>query len=837
MEHSAGDASSEHPVAWSGSFIAGAAAPESGRSAAPYFRREFEVGPGLRSARLHMSALGLIEARVNGRRVGDEVLCPGWTSYRHRLVVRSHDVSDLLVSGRNAVGAMVGEGWAVGRLGWASRRAVWSDRPAAFLHLDLDYGDRVEVVVTDHHWRASAGAVLENSIYDGESYDARAEPDGWAMAGFDDREWELAEPVEWDMGTLEPPLSPPIRRIEELAIRELLTTPSGQTVADFGQVLTGWVRLTVDGPPGSVISLRHCELLVDGEPDFESNRTAAATDRYTLRGDGPETWEPHFTFHGFRYVVVDGWPGPMDLESLTAVVIHTDMDRTGWFESSDESLNQLHRNVVWSFRGNAVGIPSDCPQRDERLGWTGDINVFGPTAAFLYDVRGFLGSWLRDVALEQKELDGVPMVVPDALGFGGLTTAVWGDVAVSLPWNLYVEYGDATALRRQYPSMKAFVESVVPLLDERGLWSKGFQFGDWLDPDAPPTQPGNAKTEPALVANAYLSRVLDEFQSAAGVVGEDADRAWAADLRRRVASAFVHEWVAPSGRLANESQTAYALAICFGLLEPDQQERAGRRLAELVTEAGFHIGTGFAGTPWLLHALTRTGQTEIAYRVLTQTTPPSFLYPISMGATTIWERWDAVLPDGRLNSTGMTSLNHYALGTVADWLHRTVGGVEATEAGYRRVRVAPIPGGGLTWARTVHDTVHGRITVQWRNDGDTRVVEVSVPEGITADVLLPGHASKSQETVGPGEHRWEYAVPAEPWGQYSLDTPFPVLRADADVWARLSAVFDRLQPGVGHYIDYVQRQHPNLRAVLDHGLAGAEVETDLQVALSSVAVT
>ena len=315
----------------------------------------------------------------------------------------------------------------------------------------------------------------------------------------------------------------------------VFTSPAGATVVDFGQVLSGWVRLTVAGPAGTEVTLRHCELLVGGEPEFETNRTALATDRYVLRGGGPETWEPAFTFHGFRYAVVEGWPGAVTPDALTAVVVHSDMERTGWFETSDERLNQLHANVVWSFRGNAVGLPTDCPQRDERLGWTGDINAFGPTAAFLYDVRSFLESWLEDLAAEQQEQGSVPMVVPDVTRLLPSTpTALWGDVAVSLPWTLFVEYGDLNALRRQYPSMKAFVESVVPRLDESGSWTRGFQFGDWLDPDAPPGNPRQAKTETGLVATAYLCRTLDQLCSAARVLGHGEDEEWSAALGARV---------------------------------------------------------------------------------------------------------------------------------------------------------------------------------------------------------------------------------------------------------------------------------------------------------------
>jgi alpha-L-rhamnosidase len=805
----------EVPRQWHASFIAAARSHADQPGPAPYFRREFEVGAGLRQARLHVSAIGVIEVHLNGTRVGDEVLCPGWTSYRHRIVVSSHDVTKLVLDGRNAVGAVVGEGWAVGRIGFSGQRAQWSDRPAAFVQLELDYGDRTELVCSDERWRTSTGAWLADGLYDGETYDARLAPDGWAVVGFDDRSWEPAQVVVWNLDTLEPRRAPPIRRTQELPASRVFTSPGGVTVVDFGQELSGWVRVRVEGPPGTEVTIRHCELLVGGEPEFETNRTAAATDRYVLRGDGPEVWEPAFTFHGFRYAVIEGWPGEPTPDAFTAVVVHTDMERTGWFETSDERLNRLHDNVVWSFRGNAVGLPTDCPQRDERLGWTGDINAFGPTAAFIYDVRSFLASWLDDLAAEQQENGTVPMVVPDVTRLLPSTpTALWGDVAVSLPWTLYLEYGDLPALRHRYPSMKGFVESVVPLLDESGSWTKGFQFGDWLDPDAPPDKPRQAKTETGLVATAYLCRTLDQLGSAARVLGHEDDEEWCSALGSRVRAGFAREWVTPSGRVANETQTAYSLAICFGLLNPEQERHAADRLVELTAKAGFHIGTGFAGTPWLLHALTLTGHTDVAYWVLTQTTPPSFLYPLTMGATTIWERWDSVMPDGTLNSTGMTSLNHYALGSVADWLHRVVGGIVPIEPGYRRCRLAPQPGGGLTRARATHETVHGRIEVEWNALPDGRVMRVEVPPGVEAEVILPGHPDGLVAVVDEGTHTWKYAT--QPTGNgYPLNTPFSVLRSDPETWARVAAVVNRLFPAVDNLIDYIEENNVHLQAMLE----------------------
>jgi alpha-L-rhamnosidase len=792
---------------WVASFITSPDFPTGELAApAPYLRTEFEATEGLRRATLHVTALGLIEAHLNGARVGDEVLAPGWTSYDHRLVVSSSDVTEEIRSGANALGVILGQGWAVGRLTWeAAKKNLWSDRPLAFVQLELDYGDRVEIVASHANWRAGTGAVRSDSIYDGEVYDARLEPLGWAEPGFDDGDWPAAVVVDRSRDALVSPMAPPIRRTEELPAVSVLTTPQGHTVVDFGQVLTGWVRLRVTGSAGAALTLRHCETLIGGEPDFTTNRTAQATDSYTLRGEGPEEWEPRFTFHGFRYVVVEGWPGQLDPAALTAIVVHSDMARTGWFECSNELVNQLHRNVVWSMRGNFVGVPTDCPQRDERLGWTGDINAFGSTAAYLYDCRAVLGSWLVDLAAEQAVTGLVPFVVPDAMRSLAPPTALWGDVAISLPWQLYREYGDVEALARQYPSMVRFLESVLAVLPDNGLWTTGFQFGDWVDPDAPPDNPGGGKTRPHVMGAAYLCRTTREIAEAAEVLGQDDDAKRFRAVHERVRAAFRHEWVTPAGLLVNETATAYSLAICFDIFEADQEMRAGERLAEIVAEAGYRISTGFAGTPLVAHALSRTGQLKAAYKLLLQTECPSFLYPVTQGATTIWERWDAIKPDGTLNDTGMTSLNHYALGAIADWLHRVVGGLTAVEPGYRTMRISPQPGDALTFATTAHETRYGRIEVTWRRESDDdehmMKIDVVIPDGTTAEVVLPNHPDGVIEQVGPGEHSWRYAVPKTQREILTLDTPMRAIQEHPTVSKAVWSVLVRHVPMLAEYQD------------------------------------
>ncbi|WP_210481109.1 glycoside hydrolase family 78 protein [Naasia sp. SYSU D00948] len=817
------------PSSWQATFIS-ATTPNPGHPA-PYFRREFAVSEGLLRATLSVTALGLVEPYLNGVRVGDEVLSPGWTSYKHRLNVSSYDVTDIVRAGANAVGAIVGEGWAVGRLGWEGRRNLYTDRPALFLQLELHYPERTEVIGTDNSFRVGTGAVLANSIYDGETYDARLEPEGWSEAGFDDSIWAPAEPVEWNLEALQAPAGPPIRRVQQLAPAEILTSPSGKTIVDFGQNISGWVRLTVEGESGRTVTLRHAELLTPaGELETETNRTAEATDRYTLRGGGVETWEPSFTFHGFRYAQIDGWPGDLTAEAVRAVVVHSDMARTGWFETSDELVNRLHANTVWSMRGNFVGVPTDCPQRDERLGWTGDINAFGPTAAFLYDVRGVLGSWLQDLAAEQTEKGYVPWVVPDVLPNPSSPTALWSDVAVGLPWTLYQEYGDLEILRRSYDSMAAFTRQVEALLDAHGLWSSGFQWGDWLDPDAPAKNPTAGKTDRHLVASAYLFKTAREMAETARLLGEDDDAAAFAALAGRVRSAFRHEFVAASGRLVNESATAYALTIQFGLLDDDQRQKAGDRLAELVAQRGYKISTGFAGTPLVTDALSSTGHLAEAYSLLLEKECPSFLYPVTMGATTTWERWDSVMPDGTLNSTGMTSLNHYALGAVADWLHRVVGGLQRVEPGYRRMRIAPQPGGGLTWAKVAHETAYGRVEVSWRIEGEELALDVTIPAGAEAVVVLPLHPEAARVEVAHGTHSWRYELPAG-YGAIqglTMDSSIRQIAADKTIWRTVAETLDRYFPGIPLDASAPEAAAMSLKVVLEN-LPGVPPELEQQL--------
>ncbi|MHA7189438.1 glycoside hydrolase family 78 protein [Arthrobacter sp. MDT2-16] len=825
-------------IPWQGSFVS-AAQPSNSGDPAVYFRRDFTVTDVPVRAVLHVTGLGIVVPYLNGRRVGDEVLAPGWTSYRHRLHISSYDVTSMMGVGANTMGAIVGEGWAVGPLTWDNIRHNYADRPALYAQLELHYSERTEVIGTDELFRTGVGGVRANGIYAGETYDARQEPMGWATAGFDDEAWEPARPFDWSLSTLVDSGAPPIRRIEELAPVEIHSTPTGTLIVDFGQNISGWVRFEVEGERGRMITLRHSELLTpSGELEPEPNRTAEATDRYILRGGGPEVWEPQFTFHGFQYVEIDGWPGDLDPEAVRAIVVHSDMSRTGWFQTSDDMITRLHENAAWSMRDNFVGVPTDCPQRDERMGWTGDLNAFSSTATFLYDVRGVLGSWLQDLAAEQQETGQVPWTVPDVQTTPSSPTAVWSDVAVSLPWELYQEYGDSDVLRRSYTSMATFIRQVESQLDENGLWSSGFQFGDWLDPDAPADNAAGGKTDRYLVASAYLVKTTREMADTAAVLGMNEDERQFRLLHERVRTAFRREYVTEAGRVVNESATAYALTIMFGILEDDQKRTAGAQLAKLVKKAKYRISTGFAGTPLVLDALSSTGYLDEAYAMLLEKECPSFLYPVTMGATTIWERWDSIRPDGTLNSTGMTSLNHYALGAVASWLHRVVGGLTRTAPGWMHLRIAPQPGGGLTSATTRHDTTRGTAEVQWAIADGNVTMTVRIPAGTTATVVLPRHPAGHVEDVTEGTHTWTYEADDrhEQEASLTMDTPMEKLSANAAVWRSVQRVLLQHLPHFPLEASGIENSPESLNTLLtalSHG--SSDLEKALRDAVSAPA--
>ena len=709
----------------------------------PMLRREFAVTGDIERARAYVTSHGLYEMAINGQRVGDAVLTPGWTSYNKRLQYQTYDVTPLLKKGQNAIGVTLGNGWYRGNLAWGDKRNIYGNRLGLLMQIVVTYrGGRQEMIATDAAWKASTGPVLMSEIYHGETYDARLEKSGWTSAGFADREWAGVRTVEHRKDHLVAPAGPPVRRTGELTPIRIFKTPAGDTVADMGQNLVGWVRLKVQGPAGTTVTLRHAEVL-DKAGNFytENLRAAKQMVRYTLRGGGAEVYEPHFTFQGFRYVAVDGYPGALTPESLTGIVVHSDMALAGTFETSKPLVNQLQHNIVWGQKGNFVDVPTDCPQRDERLGWMGDAQVFARTAAFNMDVAGFFTKWLRDVAADQLETGSVPHVVPDVLSEPGKPqagSAAWADAAVIIPWTMYQTYGDRRVLETQYPSMVAWVEYMRRRAGDDLIWSEDFTFGDWLAFASTASDYPGATTGKDLIATAMFAHSTDLLQRSARVLGKADDAAKYGALRERIKTAFQREFVTGTGRVGENTQTAYAVALQFGLLPESLRAVAAGRLASEVRQRK-HLTTGFVGTPYLCHVLSSYGYLDEAYLLLNREDYPSWLYPVKQGATTIWERWDGLKPDGSFQDKGMNSFNHYAYGAIGESMCRVMAGIgiDPEAPGYKHTLIQPRPGGGFTSASASHMTLYGRVSSAWKMDGGAFELAVEIPPNTTATVRLP----------------------------------------------------------------------------------------------------
>ncbi|WP_371664163.1 family 78 glycoside hydrolase catalytic domain [Streptomyces sp. NBC_00280] len=823
-----------HPADWSARFVT---PRDHGAldSPAPELVRTVTLRAGVVSARLYATAHGVYTASVNGVRVGDEVLAPGWTSYRHRLRYQTHDVTALLTEGENTLCVLLGNGWFRGHLGWWGARALYGDRLALLAQLEVRYADgSLETFGTDEQWRARDTGVLADDLYKGQRADLRIAP-GEATGPVD-----VLSDEEADLSRLVAPEGPPVRVTEVLPALKVWQSPSGRTLVDFGQNVVGWVRLRVrDATDGREVTVRHAEVLEGEELCTRPLRTADAIDTYLLAEAAEAVLEPSLTFHGFRYAEITGIPD-LAVDDLHAMVVGSDLRRTGWFSCSDPDLEQFHENVVRGTRGNFLDIPTDCPQRDERLGWTGDIQVFSPTASFLFDSAGFLSSWLADLSADQHPDGAVPWVIPDILDDRAPTAAAWGDAAPVVPWVLYERYGDLGILRRQFDSARAWVDKTASLTTD-GVWAGGFQFGDWLDPTAPPNDPFAARTPTDVVATACLARCADVVARTAEVLGRHEDAERYSTLAARTREAFARAFVTPAGRILGDSPTAYAMALQWDLLaSPHHRAVAGDRLADLVRTNGFRIATGFVGTPLMTDALTAAGHPDLAHRLLLEKGCPSWLYPVTMGATTVWERWDSMLPDGTVNPGQMTSFNHYALGAVADWMHRTVAGLAPAAPGYREFTVRPLPYRALTHASARHLTPYGEASVSWRRENGRFRLDVVVPVGARATIHLPGEGWPAL-TARHGKHFWTIEDPC-PASAPSEVVTVRDLMDEPGLWGRAADALTRhglgddsaqLARRLAPFLDVPARELPALlnRVLFEDG--GADAATALETLLSS----
>ena len=685
----------------------------------PYFRRSFQLRPGIQSARIYATSRGVYEIHLNGVRVGNRVLAPGFSSYNRRLLYQTYDVTDLLRTGDNVLGAIVGDGWYRGFLGFPGVRGVFGSRLEFLAQLEIVYenGTR-ELVASDQEWTVSRGPILSSDIYNGETYDARLEIPNWGAPHFDDSSWLPVSLVEDNGPHLSADLAPPVRRVDEIEPIALINTPSGGVIVDMGRNLVGWVKLYLVGDPGVVVRLKHAEALdAEGRLYTENLRTAEQTDTYILKGGEGEWFEPHFTFHGFRYVLVEGYPGQLNLNDIKAVVVNSDLDKAGIFETSDAQINQLQQNIFWSQQGNFLSIPSDCPQRDERLGWTGDAQLFFPTASFNMNVAAFFVQWLHDFRADQYKSGSVPWVIPDVLtgknpaktsGVPTAGVAGWSDAVIIIPWNLYLRYGDTRILVEQYASMKAWLEFAVSETDEDLVWRPSFHFGDWA---------GKVVTRNDLIATAYLANSANLMSQIATVIGLEEDAVIFSDLFDRLKTAFQREFVNIFGDLNSRTQTSYALALSFDLLTEDQELRAVASLIDDIRSNETHVTSGFLGTPALCPVLSDNGQSDVAYELLLQTTAPSWLAAVRAGATTMWEKWDGI-ENGTFADPGMNSLNHYVSGSIGQWLYETVGGIkpDPDTPGFKKTIIHPIPHPNFSHARTFLETMYGTVGTEWSLD-------------------------------------------------------------------------------------------------------------------------
>lgn len=752
---------------------------------APLLRRSFHVDRQVTRARMYVTSLGLYEVELNGTRVGGDYLTPGWTSYSTRLQFQTYDITGQLAVGDNAVGAWLGNGWYKGNLAWDNKKHVFGDRTALLMQIHLIYADGVEQIIgTDQGWTVSPGPLLMSEIYHGETYDARLEQTGFSRADYDDRVWVPAEILPYTKDILLAQENVPVKAVEELIPIAIMRTPAGETVLDMGQNMVGWMRFTVEGQAGQEFQLRHFEVLdQEGNVYTDNLRAARQTVTYIAKGGGRESFQPRFTFQGFRYVQLTGFPEDLNLQDFAGVVLHSDMEPTGSFTCSNPLLNQLQHNILWGQKGNFVDVPTDCPQRDERLGWTGDAQMFIRTSAYLMNVAPFFSKWLKDLAADQLDNGGVPFVIPHVLDENSHSSAAWGDAAVICPWTIYQCYGDKRVLEQQYSSMQGWVEYIRRQGTDEFLWNTGFHFGDWLGLDAKPDSYIGA-TDRDYIATAFYAYSVELMGKTAAVLGRTEDEQYYSQLHARIKQAYKREFITPAGRISVATQTACVLALMFGLVEGKAQERTVAKLIELLEESKYHLTTGFVGTPYLNLVLAGAGHYDAAYKLLLQTDYPSWLYQVTRGATTIWEHWDGIKEDGSFWSKDMNSFNHYAYGAIGDFLYRCVAGIEQVEEypGYKQFLIQPHPGGGLTSAAAGLESMYGKIRSEWTIDSGKIELVTVVPPNTSATVLLPDavlagvlengqelqavrgiHSAEQQEqsvkiTLGSGKYRFGYAL-------------------------------------------------------------------------------
>jgi len=709
----------------------------------PYFRKRFQILKKIKNARLYISSKGMYECKINNKRTGDGYFTPGWTSYDNRIQYQVYDVKKDLIK-NNVISISVGHGWYRGNLVWKDKQDHYGSRQSIIAQLMIDYEDGTsDIMTTDKSWKYGLGPIAFSEIYHGEVYDARLEDKKWfdyscSSAGLKnviiDKETDfLLKGTENEL----------VRKQEEFKPK-LIKTSAGENILDFGQNLVGWVEFTTNNTKSNdTIVIKHAEIL-DKHGNFytENLRSAKQTNTYITNGNPDKVYHPHFTFQGFRYALIEGLE-KVDPNQFTAVALYSDMVETGSFETSNELVNQLQKNIVWSQKGNFIDIPTDCPQRDERLGWTGDAQVFFNTASFNMDVRLFFKKWLKDLNFEQKKDGAVPYIIPNVLGSDAYASAGWADAATIIPWNHYLKYGDKQILTQQYQSMKNWVNYIVNHSDDY-LWQDGFHFGDWLFYRPEDDNDGmSAVTDKYLIAQCFFARSTQILLESAKVLEIKEDITYYKSLLENVKNAFHEEYLTSNGMLVSNTQTAYVLALQFDLIPEKLIDNVVNRLTKNIKKYNTHLTTGFLGTPYLNSVLSKYGKDDIAIDLLLQESYPSWLYPVKKGATTIWERWDGIKPDGSTQTPNMNSYNHYAYGAIGEWMYANILGLKTKKEhpGYSEFIINPLVSKAFSMAKGSYKSPNGIIDIEWYNSSKLYDLKIEVPVNSKAEIVLPYKSS------------------------------------------------------------------------------------------------
>ncbi len=715
----------------------------------PYLRKEFSINKEILRGTVYITGLGLFELYINGKRIGNDIFTPGWTDPKHRVYYLTYDVTDVLKNGKNAIGVILGDGWYAGYVGFGllmnirNGREYYGKNPALLLQLEIEYQNgETEIIKTDDTWKANIGPIRYSDLLMGEKYDATKELIGWSEPGYDDSEWKDVQVKEEITGSIESYPTEPVRVIKEIKPVEIRKLKDGVFIVDMGQNFAGKIRLRVKGKRGTEIVIRTAEMLnKDGSLMTENLRKARSTDIYILAGDEKEeVWEPHFTYHGFRYIEITGFPGVLDKESITGLVLSSDLEVTGSFECSDELVNQIYRNIVWTQQANFIDIPTDCPQRDERIGWCGDAQIFIKSATYNRDVVTFFEKWITSLNDEQWPDGNYPNYTPDPFKVDKSSSPGWRDAGIICPYTIYKVYNDIQIIEKHYPKMKAFIEFLKNRTDKNLLAIKEPCFGDWLH--LGPETPND------LIANLYYFYDLKLMKEMALAIGKVDDAKRCSELSEMAREAFLKKYINENGLFINETQTAYAMALYIGILPIDMQNKAAQRLFELIKEAGWHLDTGFLGIKHLLPALSKFGYNDVAGRLISDKTFPSWGYEILNGATTIWERWDSYTIEKGFQNPEMNSFSHYAFGSVCEWIFGYLAGIDTDGPGFRNIIIKPHPCKQFPFVKAEYDSINGKISVYWEQKDKIFELKVSIPCNVSATIYLPARNPESVEESG-----------------------------------------------------------------------------------------